>query len=90
MLGWIRRGFHKKHVGTRYTELVFFHLMGYAGHVVQSNAFGASNVDALFFMLMWDRYRFSKKRTGTRYTELVFLHPVRSVGHIVHSRASGA
>jgi hypothetical protein len=25
MIGWAHSGFHRKHVGTRYAELVFFH-----------------------------------------------------------------
>jgi hypothetical protein len=38
MLGRDRYRFHKKRVGTRYAELVFFHLVGSAGHVVHSGA----------------------------------------------------
>jgi hypothetical protein len=38
MLGWARYRFLRKHVGTRYTEHVFLHLVGYAGHVVHSGA----------------------------------------------------
>jgi hypothetical protein len=90
VLGWNRCEFHKKRTGTRYTELVFLHLVGSAGHVVHSDVSGARNVNALIFMLRWDRYGFPKKRTGTLYAELVFLHLVGSAGHIVHSHASGA
>jgi hypothetical protein len=34
VLRWERYGFDKKCDGTRYAELVFLHLVGYAGHVV--------------------------------------------------------
>jgi hypothetical protein len=34
ILGWARCGFHKKCAGTHDAELVFLHLLGYAGHVV--------------------------------------------------------
>jgi hypothetical protein len=33
-------GFQKKRVETGYPKLVFLRLVGYAGHVVQSGAFG--------------------------------------------------
>jgi hypothetical protein len=36
MLRWYWYGFYKKCVGTRNVELVYLHLMGYAGHVVHS------------------------------------------------------
>jgi hypothetical protein len=39
MLGWDGYGFHKKHVGTRYAKLVFFHPEISADHVVHSSAF---------------------------------------------------
>jgi hypothetical protein len=89
-LGWARCGFHKKHDGTHYAELVFVHLVGSMGHVVHSSVSGARNVIALFFMLEWDWYEFNKNHAGTRYTELVFLHPVGSTGDVVHSVASRA
>jgi hypothetical protein len=38
MLGWGQCGFHKKGAETRYVELVFFHLVGFTGHVVHSDA----------------------------------------------------
>jgi hypothetical protein len=33
MLGSAQCGFHKKRAGTRYAELVFLHLVRYAGHI---------------------------------------------------------
>jgi hypothetical protein len=87
---WDRYGYNKKHVGTRYAELVFLHPVGDEAHVVHFVSSRARNVDALFFKLGWDRYGLHKKRAGTRYVKLVFLYPVGSAGHVVHFVASGA
>jgi hypothetical protein len=43
-----RYRFHKKSVGTRYTELVLLHLVESACHTVHSGVSGARNVDTLF------------------------------------------
>jgi hypothetical protein len=40
MLGWDPYGFHKKKDRTRYVALVFLHLVGSVGHVVQSGESG--------------------------------------------------
>jgi uncharacterized membrane protein YsdA (DUF1294 family) len=53
ILGWDRYRFHKKHIRARYAELGLLHLVGSAGHIVQSSAFRSQNVDTLFFMLVW-------------------------------------
>jgi hypothetical protein len=55
ILGMAHCGFHKKHAGTHYAELVFFHPLGSLGHVAHSGASKPRNFDALFFMLGWDR-----------------------------------
>jgi hypothetical protein len=57
-------------------QICVFHPLGSAGHVVHSSAFGAQNINALFFMLWWARGGFHKKRAGTRYAKLLFLHLV--------------
>jgi hypothetical protein len=51
MLGWDWYGFNKKHAGIQYVELVSLHPVGSAGHVVDSSASRAQNIDTLFFML---------------------------------------
>jgi hypothetical protein len=41
VLRWAQYGFHKRRVGTHYVELVLLDPVGYAGHVVHSDASGA-------------------------------------------------
>jgi hypothetical protein len=55
MLTWVWYRFDKNCIGTHYTEPVFLHLVGSAGHVVHSSASRAQNADALFFKLAWAR-----------------------------------
>jgi hypothetical protein len=40
MLEWALCGFHKKRSGTRFAELVFLHLVGSVGHVVNPMCLG--------------------------------------------------
>jgi hypothetical protein len=84
--GWDHCGFHKKCDRTRYTEHVFLHSVGSAGHFVVPPR--REMMMHYFLCAAWTGMD-STKRAGTRYAELVFLHPVSSVGHIVHSGASG-
>jgi hypothetical protein len=80
MLGWDRYRFHKNHVGTHYTERLFLHPVGSAGHVVHFGASEVRNIDALFFMLGWNRYGLHKNNVETPYDERVFLYLVGPTG----------
>jgi hypothetical protein len=86
---WDRYGFHKKHVGTRFADLVFLHQVGSAGYVVHSGASRARNVDESFFKLRWARCRFHRMCVKTHFAELVFSHPVGSMGDVVHFVEAG-
>jgi hypothetical protein len=79
----------QKCVRIPYAELVFFHPVLFAGHIVNPCANGAQNVGALFLVLEWDWCGFNKKLIRISYVELVFLHPVGYAGHVVHSGALG-
>jgi hypothetical protein len=71
---WDRYGFDKKHLGTRYAELLCLRLVGYAGHSA-FRCIGGAKCQRIF-MLGWAQCGFHNKRVVTRDTELVFLHPV--------------
>jgi hypothetical protein len=73
---WDRYKFHKKCIETPYAKLVFLHPVVSMGHVVDSGASGARNIDALFFMLRWDWCGFHKERVRTCNIKTVFMHPV--------------
>ena len=51
---------------------LFFHLVGFAGHIVHCSASGAQNFYALFFLLRWDQYGLDKKCARSYYAKLVF------------------
>jgi hypothetical protein len=48
MLRWAQCSFHKKLVGTCYTELVFLHPVGSEGHVVHSGTPGHKHRCTIF------------------------------------------
>jgi hypothetical protein len=72
MLGWDRYRFDKMLARTRYTKVVFLHLVGSVGHVVHSGASGARNGDTLLFMLRWDPDGFDKSVPGHVTVNLCF------------------
>jgi hypothetical protein len=67
----------KAHRNTLHRTCIFASV-GSTGHVVRSDASGARNVDALFFIPDWASHESHKKHTRTCYAEFVFLHPVAS------------
>jgi hypothetical protein len=74
----------KRHVRTRYAEVVCFA----SGESCSASV--PQNINALFFVVAWDRYGLNKKCVGTRYNELVFLHSLGYASHVVYSSASGS
>jgi hypothetical protein len=79
-----------KHVGIPCAEHVFLHPVVSVGHLVHFDAYGARNIDSVFFILGRDWCSFHKNRIGTSYVELVLLRPVGYAGHVMHYDASGA
>jgi hypothetical protein len=57
MLWWDRYRFDNMRTGTHYAELIFLHPVGSVGHIVQSGASKAQNIDTVFFKLRLDQYR---------------------------------
>jgi hypothetical protein len=57
---------------TRYAELVFFHRVGSAGHIVHSAGSGARNIDPLFFVLGGPGNVFIKSASGLVSLSLCF------------------
>jgi hypothetical protein len=57
MLWWDRYRFDNMRTGTHYAELIFLHPVGSVGHIVQSGASKARNIDTVFFKLRLDQYR---------------------------------
>jgi hypothetical protein len=61
-----------KSIGQQYAELVFLHLMAFAGHIVHSGVCGTQKVEALFFVLACNWYRFYKNMMGHVTPNLCF------------------
>jgi hypothetical protein len=49
MVMWDCYRYHKKHARTRYAKLMFWPLVGFAGHVVDTGASGAGNIARRIF-----------------------------------------
>jgi hypothetical protein len=88
MLEWAWCGFHKRHIGTRYTKVLFLRLVGSAGHVMHSGALRARKSTHYFSCSGGPGAVSIKKRSGTCYVELLCLHSIGFAGHIVHFGAS--
>jgi hypothetical protein len=82
-------GFHKKHTGKRYAELVSLYLVGSVGHVVHIGSSGAQNVDLLFSCSSGTGIDSTKTTSGHVMLKMCFLHPEGFAGHAVHFGASG-
>jgi hypothetical protein len=85
-LGWARYGSWEKRDWTRFTELVFLHLVRSSSHVMCFRASGAWNIDALFFILGWARCRYHKMRTWTPYAKFFFIQCDLRIMHCIQMR----
>jgi hypothetical protein len=72
MLGWDWYGFNKMRARTSYAELVFLHPVGSVGHVVQSGASAARDINTPFVILWCNWYGFHNKRIGHVTPNLCF------------------
>jgi hypothetical protein len=71
LLVWDRYVFQKKRIKTSDTELVFLHLLGYAGHVVRCCKSGCT-----IFLAQVGPLRIPQKHVSLPYAKLVSLHLV--------------
>jgi hypothetical protein len=69
---WVGPNSHNKCVRSHYTELVFFHSVGFVGHVVHSGGSGAQNIDALFSFLGGHGAVFTRSAMGHIVPNLCF------------------
>jgi hypothetical protein len=61
MLRWAWCSFHKMRTQTRYDELVFLYLVGYAGHILHSRVFWAAKCRRTIFHASVELVRIPQK-----------------------------
>jgi hypothetical protein len=71
-------------------ELLFLHLVGYAGHVVHSGASGHVKNQRTIFHALVGPVRNPQKVCRVMLRRTCVLHPLRFAGHVVHCAASMA